>query len=361
MSSYSTSDKVFMVKNFYINESSLSRALSAWSSQFKNRAKPSNSTVLNWIKNFETHGNVEAPRSGPAVTVRTEENIARADEIVKENPNISVAQLAQRLGVSKKTANVILKKDLNLFAYKIQLLQHFPPNTEVKRLAFANKIADMIDNDEIDPRKIWFTDEAHFYLDGYINRQNYRIWGSENPQMFRVKPLHPQKVTAWIGISYDGYCGPYFFDETINSERYVELLKNKVIPAIAGENMLNDHWFMQDGAPPHRTRDVHDVLSKAFDNRVISLDFPGRHNGQGIEWPPYSPDLNPLDFFLWGALKDNIYRNSNPPDVSNLKGRIMKLMREMPDLYRHRAIDNFELRIRHVILADGEHFENLIR
>ncbi|GFX99874.1 uncharacterized protein TNCV_259111 [Trichonephila clavipes] len=54
---------------------------------------------------------------------------------------------------------------------------------------------------------------------------------------------------------------------------------------------------MQDGAPPHITRCVKDVLKHHFtEERVISRQF--RHL-----WPPRSPDLNPCDFWLWGHLK----------------------------------------------------------
>jgi len=39
-------------------------------------------------------------------------------------------------------------------------------------------------------KKIIFSDEAHFQLDGYVNTQNCRIWGAENPWVIHEKPLH---------------------------------------------------------------------------------------------------------------------------------------------------------------------------
>ncbi|GFU83622.1 uncharacterized protein TNCV_655341 [Trichonephila clavipes] len=55
---------------------------------------------------------------------------------------------------------------------------------------------------------------------------------------------------------------------------------------------------MQDGAPPHITRCVTNVLKHHFtEERVISRQF--RHM-----WPPRSPDLNPFYFWLWGHLKE---------------------------------------------------------
>ena len=44
--------------------------------------------------------------------------------------------------------------------------------------------------------KIFFSDEAHFSLGGYVNALHCRIWGSENPQVIEERPLHPEKVTG---------------------------------------------------------------------------------------------------------------------------------------------------------------------
>ena len=40
------------------------------------------------------------------------------------------------------------------------------------------------------------SDEAHFHLGGYVNKQNCRIWGSENPKMIIEKPVYSQRVTV---------------------------------------------------------------------------------------------------------------------------------------------------------------------
>lgn len=48
--------------------------------------------------------------------------------------------------------------------------------------------------------KIMFSDEAHFQLGGYVNKQSCRIRGSQNPQTLFEKPLHPKKVTVWCGL-----------------------------------------------------------------------------------------------------------------------------------------------------------------
>ena len=55
-------------------------------------------------------------------------------------------------------------------------------------------------------------------------------------------------------------------------------------------------WYMQDGAPAHRALSVRNRLQELFDNYVVGM-------GHQIDWPARSPDLSPLDFYLWGTVK----------------------------------------------------------
>ncbi|GFW98073.1 hypothetical protein TNCV_2491291 [Trichonephila clavipes] len=43
-------------------------------------------------------------------------------------------------------------------------------------------------------------DEAHFWLNGYVNKQNCRIWSEANPQVYVETPLHPEKLTVWFAL-----------------------------------------------------------------------------------------------------------------------------------------------------------------
>ncbi|GFW96836.1 transposable element Tc3 transposase [Trichonephila clavipes] len=52
-------------------------------------------------------------------------------------------------------------------------------------------------------KRILLSDEAHFWLNGYVNKQNCRIWSEANPQVYVETPLHPEKLTVgcalWAG------------------------------------------------------------------------------------------------------------------------------------------------------------------
>ena len=59
-----------------------------------------------------------------------------------------------------------------------------------------------------------------------------------------------------------------------------------------------DDWiFFQDSAPSHRSNLVQDFLEKTLKRRFVKC----------VEWPPSSPDVNPLDYFFWDILETNVY------------------------------------------------------
>ncbi|GFS94418.1 uncharacterized protein TNCV_2014511 [Trichonephila clavipes] len=114
-------------------------------------------------------------------------------------------------------------------------------------------------------KRILFSDEAHFWLNGYVNKQNCRIWSEANPQVYVETPLHPEKLTVWCALWAGGIIGPSFFknDEghsvTVNCDRYRAMITNFFIPE------LNNHdvqklWFQQDGATCHTARATIDLL-----------------------------------------------------------------------------------------------------
>ncbi|GFX29549.1 hypothetical protein TNCV_4776211 [Trichonephila clavipes] len=49
-------------------------------------------------------------------------------------------------------------------------------------------------------KRILFSDELHFWLNGYVNKQNCRIWSEANPQVYIETPLHPEKLTVWCDL-----------------------------------------------------------------------------------------------------------------------------------------------------------------
>ena len=61
-------------------------------------------------------------------------------------------------------------------------------------------VCDRLTEDADFGKKIIFSDEAQFDLDGYVNKQICCIWGTENPLAYIKKPMHPKRVTVWCGF-----------------------------------------------------------------------------------------------------------------------------------------------------------------
>ncbi|GFY07619.1 hypothetical protein TNCV_4094891 [Trichonephila clavipes] len=69
----------------------------------------------------------------------------------------------------------------------------FPPPIDKKTFEMSSSIKKLLDHAQLG----WEHDEAHFLLNGYVNKQNCRIWSEANPQVYVETPLHPEKLTVW--------------------------------------------------------------------------------------------------------------------------------------------------------------------
>ncbi|GFU90728.1 transposable element Tc3 transposase [Trichonephila clavipes] len=110
-------------------------------------------------------------------------------------------------------------------------------------------------------KRILFSDASHFWLNGYVNKQNCHIWSEANPQEAMITN---------------------FFIPELNNHDVQEL------------------WFQQDRSICHTARARIDLLKDTFGERLISRFVP-------VHWPPRSCDLTPLDYFLWGYVKSLVY------------------------------------------------------
>ena len=139
----------------------------------------------------------------------------------------------------------------------------------------------------------------------------------------------------------------------------MEMIDEEVVPALDGivryhrrNGRFQRLCWAQDGAPCHRTRAVTDRLTELFGGLVIALR-------QAVEWPPRSPDLTPLDFFLWGHLKAKVYVTS-PANLEDLRRRItvrMEELRQDRGMVR-RAVRNMLRRARLCVERGGGHVDD---
>ncbi|GFX45604.1 putative marince1 [Trichonephila clavipes] len=206
-------------------------------------------------------------------------------------------------------------------------------------------------------KRILFSDEAHFWLNGYVNKQNCRIWSEANPQVYVETPLHPEKLTVWCALWAGGIIGPYFFknDEghnvTVNGDRYRAMITNFFIPELNNHD-VQELWFQQDGATCHTARATIDLLKYTFGDRLISRFGP-------VNWPPRSCDLTPLDYFLWGYVKSLVYA-VKPQTLDHLENHIRRVIADIRPQMLEKVIENWTSRLDYTRASRGSPMPEII-
>ncbi|KAJ4433897.1 hypothetical protein ANN_16210 [Periplaneta americana] len=111
---------------------------------------------------------------------------------------------------------------------------------------------------------------------------------------------------------------------------------------------LSQGYFQQDDATCHTSNESMELIASFFDDRIISRNL----------WPPRSPDLTMLDFFLWGYLKDRVYA-TRPQTLDDLK-HITQEIQAIDNRVLQRVANNMERRVELCLMQDGGHFQHLL-
>ena len=158
---------------------------------YGSRCSPSKSTLQRLEAQFETTGSVNNQptpvRQRNAISAK---NIATVRESVQENPRQSIPRRAQALGLSQTSTWRILHRDLGLHAYKIKLTQELNDNDHRQCRLFADWSSEHLEEDPNFGRKIIFIAESHFWMNGYVNKRNCRIWDDVNPHEVHQVTMH---------------------------------------------------------------------------------------------------------------------------------------------------------------------------
>ena len=208
---------------------------------------------------------------------------------------------------------------------------------------------------------VWWPGDAHFWLNEYVSSRNAVHWCFERLNEVSQKLLHSQKVTVWLATYRGkGAIGQFLKKMVIP----LQLIANATSKWLWKSSLLNFYddrmylsmqrvWFQQDGATPHTLEMALNWLNDHFGTPVISLNT--RH-----VWAPNSPNLNPLDFFVWDCIKDRAYEDS-PRTLDDLIAAILCVSSNMTLEDCNAAILNIRyVRLPQVINHNGAHFEYLL-
>ena len=314
------------------------------------REVPDRKQIQRVVTRFLTSGSVNPAKSvGKPST--SEQDVMAVKEFFIRNPRAHLRAAKVELDMSINKIWRILRKNLKFKPYRPHKAQLLSPANMESRLIASNFFLTFT---EEQLEKVLWSDEKWFVLHQAPNSQNDVIWGPANTRnVVPCKKAHQAKVMAWVGI-VDGKVLPvHWFEGSVDSNKYLDMLQTKVWPAIKGRSTRNQFWFMQDGASPHCTAAVLKFLALKFGNRVISRKT--EHF-----WPPYSPDLNPLDFSFWSQAMAHVLR-CKPDTLENLKSVVEDFALNFDPQKALKMARNVRYRAELCRSQGGGHFEDLIR
>ncbi len=162
------------------------------------------------------------------------------------------------------------------------------------------------------------------------------------------------QVNVWAGVLGNQLIGPHIFPDTLNGALYLDFLQH-TLPTLLDELNLDQNErdkiiFQQDGAPPHFSNDVRQWLTENYPTWI------GRAGP--VPWPARSPDLSPLDFFVWGMMKQEVY--STPVNSNDeLRNRIEVAAQKVRDkLTLNVTVRGMKKRARACVRKGGRQFEH---
>lgn len=322
--------------------------------RYPNQAPPAKMTFKEIYNKFCENDSLKNKTRKRRKTVLDEEMQINILLSFIEEPNRSTYSVAEELNVSQKSVMRTLK--INKFKpFHLTPVQELNENDCRQRILFCQQIIERYNENNDLLHNIFWTDESSFSTAGIFNRHNTHHWATENPRMLKkLKKQGRKTVNVWCGIHRNKIIGPIFINTNLTGAVYLNLLQQEVeeyldnLPVLLN---LRTIW-QQDGAPPHNIRPVTNHLNQKY------AVWIGK-NGP-IHWPAKSPDLNPLDFYLWGALKNNIYSGQLSGDTEQLK----QLIREAIHLFNadeavfEKVRSNFLRRCFKCIENNGSYIEN---
>jgi AraC-like DNA-binding protein len=299
--------------------------------------------------------------SGRPKSARNDENIAKVAEMIcsqEDRPGTSKStrDIAREVGTSQTSVQRIASRDLGLNCFKRVPVQVLTGATKQKRLERCTTLLRRFSVKKT--KTVFFTDEKLFYLSPPVNTHNNPVWSAGLKSGIDPKRLLVQRakfsahVMVSAGVCFSGKGRLHFVDDKakINADYYVNSLLPKLVEDC--ETLMPDGYtFQQDGAPAHTSRHAQEWLAQQ------TPDFVNKD-----EWPPNSPDLNPLDYYVWGAMLHKYQRFvPKPTNVAELRGVLEVIWDDLPHESIQKAVLAFRKRLQACCQSEGGHFEHLLR
>ena len=250
----------------------------------------------------------------------------------------------------------IIHRDLKLKCVKRRRAQELSEANRVARLTRCKQLLKRYSDPAVD--FIWFTDEKVFTVEPPFNSQNDRVYAPvgtkkrhiDPRRLLRTRSTFSKSVMVSVAVSRMGMTELIFVDPgvKVNGQYYRDvLLSQQMLPAIkrvAGDTFV----FQQDSAPANRARDTIKLLQRETPD-IIGPDL----------WPPNSPDLNPVDYKIWGLVQQRVYK-CRVTNVDELKQRLVEVSDDLQQTVIDLAVNQWRQRLKACVRAQERHFEHLL-
>ena len=257
-------------------------------------------TVSKAVNRFKELGHDgRCPGSGRRRTVNASANCQIIRKRVKRNSRVSMRKIARETGIKRESVRQMAKRELNLMPYKLQKVQLLTDENKRVRLQRCRQLKRRAAAQRWE--RILFTGEKLFTVEQAHNHQNDRSWSAEAPGTSAIVEhrRNPQSIMVWGGICASGKTPLVFVDQgvKINQEVYRGNILETVVLPWAQQHFGDVNWtFQQDSAPAHKAKTTQYWCRTHFPDFIASS-----------EWPPYSLDLNPMDYRVWSILEARAY------------------------------------------------------
>ena len=281
------------------------------------KSLPSISTIRYVVKKFERTGCVNSACKVKKCDIK-DDDVSRVARLYVARQRLSLRRASTKLEISRQKMRKILRKNLLKKAYRAKIAFKLTEHQRTTRLYCATSLL----NKKNILKDICYTDESYFYSDGKAQLKQEYCWAtSKNDVEPLTAQLNPFKVMVWAAVSSKGLIGPYYFHKngahiSVTKESYQECIL-WFVEQLKKRRLLTSAYIMQDVATPHASISTKMLLRSKFGDKVVGKGF-------NMEWPPYSPDLTPVDFWLWPTVKHIIYSQRKEPfeSVASIKRAI---------------------------------------
>ena len=317
--------------------------------------------VQTLLEKIDKTGSIERKEgSGRPKTARTDENIEAVNELVlsqegEPGTHKTPAEISLELGIPESSVRRIVDNDLELRPLKKKKVQRLTEADIEKRLNRSKYLLRLYTPAVMETA--FFSDEKIFKVRQQYNVQNDRVYVPKDTlkkdvdpeKLLCEQPGFPMSIMVSVAISKAGKTNIFFVDPgtKVNAVYYCDVLLKNMIPKMNRLAKRTEYLFMQDGARAHTAKLSLNMLAH---QKYLKLLQPSK-------WPPNSPDLNPVDYCVWGMLERNVYRGRKITSIEALKDAIVEEWAKFPQDVIDNSLTAFKQRLRRVVENEGKHIE----